>query len=416
MQSARKAQPCPAHADGADHAQALQAVAPLEANPFLERWALDAALEHLADAAEIDVLPLGDCVGSGPALPLVRLLKTPPGIGPVWSVWDHIHCFDTTPPVRGADAGVVLDTVFGALARKRASLLRWSGLPTDTPFYRELLRYLRRAGLEFELTRSRARPVLLAEASPDRTPGLRCGRRTSELRRRRRRLEEAGRLDVRAYRGPHDAGLWMDGFLELEASGWKGAHGTAIACKPNERAFFERLMGDAAARDKALVCSIELDGRPIAMTVNLRAGSGVWGFKTAYDDGLARFSPGALVVHETTAQALREPSVAWVDSCMEDDGGPAGALWRDRRQVVDLLIAASPSNNWLPQTASRALGAFRFARQKVSPLFGQVRRGPRAQALLARWRESRMSRIVIGITSIVVLPEMPTVVLMTASI
>ena len=394
---------------GLEPAEAIPELGSAIANPFFENWALEPALEHLA-AGEVELVGVGDTQHLGAALPLVRWGSAPTGMGPVWAVWDHIHCFDTTP--RHCEPDALLDAVFGFLSRNRASMLRWTGLPTDTPFFEHLIRYLERNGLQFQRTGTRLRPVLTANNGG--SGGLE-GKRMSEFRRRRRRLEETGKLDVHVYDGAHDADEWMNDFLELEASGWKGAHGTAINCSRNERLFFERLMRGAASHGRALVCRISLDGRPIAMTVNLRAGSGIWGFKMAYDAEFARYSPGVIAVSETAAYARSEPSITWVDSCMDHDEGPAGALWHERRQVVDLLISARPSANWLPRTASLALDTYRVARGKVAALWNPDRRAVRGQPVLARTGESRVSRIITGITSIVVLPDMPTVVLLTAS-
>ncbi len=253
--------------------KAVHELAPPAANPFFEEWALEAALEHLApSSAEIELVRIGEPGSPRAALPLVRSWRAPFGIGPIWSVWDHIHCFDTTPPDH-SEPGAVLEAVFEVLSRKRASMLRWTGLPTDTAFYEALIRHLDRTGLEYRRTRTRSRPVLSAGGALGR--GELNGKRMSELRRRRRRLEEIGKLEVRFHQGTHDADAWMRDFLALEASGWKGVHGTAIACNPDEHRFFESLARAAAARGKVLVCSLLLDGRPIAMTVNLRTGNGI---------------------------------------------------------------------------------------------------------------------------------------------
>lgn len=366
-------------------------------NPFFEKWALEAAAHHLADRP-VDVVAAAD----GSLIPLTRWLNAPAALGSVWTVWDHIHCFDTTPAA--ANAAAVMDSLLGHLNENSASMLRWSGLPTDTPFYRELMLYLDHAGLQFESTKARARPLLLAgDAGESVADAARLGgKRMAELRRQRRRLEEMGKLSTRIHSGVHDAGVWISDFLELEASGWKGANGTAIACNAGEHAYFETLMLEAAAQGKALICSLELDGRPIGMTVNLRSGDRAWGFKTAYRDELSRYSPGVLVACETTLHALEDPSIAWMDSCMENDGGMVGSLWRGRRETVDLMISTRRSSNWLPGAAKMALNVLRLAKT--------------VQSAAARSLERSISRIVTGITSIVVLPEMPTVVLSTAII
>lgn len=335
-------------------------------NPFLEGWAQEAALRHLPHGAG----PVG-CAGAasgGAGIPLIRRLNVPVVPGSVWSVWDHIHCFDTTPACE-ADPEALLDETFGFLRRRGASLLYWQDLPTDTPFHARLVRYLADAGLRFEVTRSRVRPFLNARSGSGFDAGAARleGKHMAEFRRRRRRLEETGRLDMVVHRDSHDAGIWMQDFLRLEASGWKKEAGTAIACNDGERGFFEALMRGASARGQATVYSLELDGRPIAMTINLRSGEGEWSFKTAYCDSLSRYSPGALVNCEMTLGVLGDPSVAWVDSCMEYDGGILGKLWHDRREMVDLMISTGRAGNALPRLARAALTTLRGVKTRMRP-------------------------------------------------
>lgn len=373
---------------------------PPASNPFFAEWALDAAVRNLAVSGKrVDIV---SARGDVP-VPVSPWLSAPAGLGAVWSVWDHIHCFDTTP-AGTSDAATVLDAVLGHVNGRGAAMLRWAGLPTDTPFYRNLIRHVRDAGLHHESARARSRPLLVsADPVGSDVEAIRLGgKRMAEFRRRRRRLEDMGTLAVQVHSGSHDADVWIGDFLELEASGWKGENGTAIACDPGERAFFEQFMLAAADRGNALVCSLELDGHPVAMTANLRSGLGAWGFKTAYRDELSRYSPGVLVACETTMHVLEEPSLAWMDSCIDDDFGVVGTLWHRRRETVDLMISTRPSGNWLPGAAKMALNALRLART--------------VQSAAVRSLERSISRIVTGITSIVVLPEIPTVVLMTASI
>lgn len=344
-------------------------------NPFFEDWAIDAAIRHLPHgrgAVEI-VGQAPGCAG----IPLVRWLNAPLAPASVWSVWNHIHCFDTTP-AGAVDPAALLDATFAFLRRRGASLLYWQGLPADTPFHARLVEYLADAGLRFEATKSRRRPSLEArdESSFDAAAARLEGKPMAEFRRRRRRLQGMGRLDTVIHRGPHDPEMWMHDFLRLEASGWKGDAGTALACDGGEHAFFEALMRGAAARGQAFVCSLELDGKPIAMTVNLRSGEGLWGFKTAYCDSLSRYSPGVLAVCETMLAALSDPSIARMDTCMDHEGGVSGKLWRDRRETVDLMIAAGRGSNWLPGLARAALTALRGVRTRIQPSLQQSPANP----------------------------------------
>ncbi|MBX3531519.1 MAG: GNAT family N-acetyltransferase [Rhizobiaceae bacterium] len=313
------------------------------ANPFHERSLVEAALRHLAGPRE-QVHLLGGNRPWEPALPLSKVMDTP--LGAVWTVWSHVHALDTTPGDT-EDSPLLLDRLFGFLRGQGASMLRWATLPADTSFYKVLTHWLEDSGLEFHVTKRIERPVLEAGRNGAETAfnDWVGGKRAREFRRCRRRLEELGKLSLRIIDGQHDARQWIGDFFEIEQSGWKGARGTALACKAAERRWFEAVTSRAATEGRALVYSLELDSMPIAISVNYRVGGKVWCFKTAYSAELSRHAPGALLEYESTLAAIADPDIEWLDACTIDDSGLMGALWRDRRPVVDLIIATRRSAN-----------------------------------------------------------------------
>jgi len=82
-------------------------------------------------------------------------------------------------------------------------------------------------------------------------------------------------------------------FLSLESAGWKGAHGSAIACNQTTREFYRRMLPAAAAAGHLRLNTLELGGRAIAMDMGLLT-NGRWYFspKVAYDEQFAKYSPG----------------------------------------------------------------------------------------------------------------------------
>jgi CelD/BcsL family acetyltransferase involved in cellulose biosynthesis len=179
-----------------------------------------------------------------------------------------------------------------AAARDRHPTGRWESL--DTP-------YLRLGGVPREKNAS--------------------SKFAANLRRRMRRLEERGAV---AYRrvdgGVEEVDAFLERFFALEAAGWKGERGTAIARDPRLVAFY-RGVAHAAAREGWLALrALELDGRPIAMHFGLRH-AGVYSLpKPAYDEALAACSPGQLLFREVLAECeaggLREldflgPDMPW---------------------------------------------------------------------------------------------------------
>ena len=84
----------------------------------------------------------------------------------------------------------------------------------------------------------------------------------SHLRRAKRQLEEQGTLELKHYSEADPEAL--ENFYALEASGWKGAEGTAIKCDAHTRQFYDAI-AQAAARDGYLSLDfLELNGKPIA--------------------------------------------------------------------------------------------------------------------------------------------------------
>jgi CelD/BcsL family acetyltransferase involved in cellulose biosynthesis len=142
----------------------------------------------------------------------------------------------------------------------------------------------------------------------------------ANLRRRMRRLEEQGAVSYRRVEGGDEVEPFLEQFFALEAAGWKGRQGTAIAS--DERiAFYYRGVAAAAAREGWLALrALELDGRPVAMHFGLRY-RGVYSLpKPAYDEALGACSPGQLlfreVIAESEAAGLREidflgPDMPW---------------------------------------------------------------------------------------------------------
>ena len=177
----------------------------------------------------------------------------------------------------------------------------------------------------------------------------------ANLRRRMRRLEEQGAVSVRRV-GPRRAELEdsemveasLEEFFALEAAGWKGQRGTAIAKDPRTLAFY-RGLGRAAAHEGWLALrALEVDGRAVAMHFGL-VHRGVYGFpKPAYDESFAACSPGQLllreVLEECEARGLAEldflgPDMPWKRD-WEPDLRPHDWLYVYRPGLAGLALHA----------------------------------------------------------------------------
>jgi CelD/BcsL family acetyltransferase involved in cellulose biosynthesis len=159
-------------------------------------------------------------------------------------------------------------------------------------------------------------------------------KKRKELRRQANRLAELGVISHRRWAADDDLTPWVDAFLALEARGWKGANGSALRSGADTEGWFRRIMAGAAAQPDMLdLRAIDLDGRPIAMLISFYRGGGGFSFKTAFDEDLARFSPGVLL-QQANLEMLTRPGLGWVDSCAAPDHPMIDSLWMERRALV----------------------------------------------------------------------------------
>src|SRR4051812_3836202 len=165
-----------------------------------------------------------------------------------------------------------------------------------------------------------------------------AGRR-KEMRRQRRRLEDVAPVSFTAACNPAEVAAALEDFLMLEASGWKGTAGTAIVDDPAIKTFVQSAVMGLTAQGHARVDRILLDGRAITATVTLQSGDTAWCWKIAYDEGVARFSPGVQLVCELTERLMADAKIARVDSCAAAEHPMIDHIWRERLAVSDRLIA-----------------------------------------------------------------------------
>jgi CelD/BcsL family acetyltransferase involved in cellulose biosynthesis len=183
-----------------------------------------------------------------------------------------------------------------------------------------------------------------------------AGRR-KEMRRLRRRMEEFGPVTFDTMTDADGIAAALQDFLVLEASGWKGAAGTAIVDEPAIKAFVQTAVSSLAAEGHARIDRMLLDGKPIAATVTLQSGDTAWCWKIGYNEGMARFSPGVQLICELTEQLAADRRVARTDSCATADHPMINHLWRERLSLSDRLIALKPSA--MPFSLARGMESLR---------------------------------------------------------
>jgi CelD/BcsL family acetyltransferase involved in cellulose biosynthesis len=208
------------------------------------------------------------------------------------------------------------------------------------PFAVALAAVLARRGCEAKAFDRHERALLLpGESRADYFQRTMSGKRLRNLRRRQRRLDELGVTVTEAKSGDTLARGLSD-FLALEAAGWKGRAGTATLQNEDVSRFLQQAVLSLASEDKVLIHRMVVDGKAIAATIALKSGNAAWGWKVAYDEAYADYSPGVLLVAGLTESLLADPAIAQADSCAAATDTMAPQLWNERMGMADWLFTA----------------------------------------------------------------------------
>jgi CelD/BcsL family acetyltransferase involved in cellulose biosynthesis len=256
------------------------------------------------------------------------------------------HAYLATPVIDRAAAASVLPAMLDAVAGDDSlpKLIVLDPIRADGRTMHALEQVLSARGSRACILNTGKRPVLAStlDAKPYFEKAMSSSSR-KKLRQHRRRLEEKGRLETHIFVEPDEIGRGFDDFLALEAAGWKGRRGTALACDQAEASLAKAMIAALAVRRDASIHALYQNGKSVASQVILRAGATAFTWKTAYDETLGEFSPGMLLLEDYTAAFLADKSIALVDSCAFDDSGFMSA-WSEREDIAHVLIDARRGN------------------------------------------------------------------------
>jgi CelD/BcsL family acetyltransferase involved in cellulose biosynthesis len=174
------------------------------------------------------------------------------------------------------------------------------------------------------------------------------------LGRMRRRLEEKLGGELTLTDRSEEAAA-VERFLELEASGWKGRLGTALACLDGWSDYFRKVCRGFASEGRLRILCLESGATTVAMKVMTCAGEGLFEFRVAYDERFARQSPGVLLEVEAVRRFHHGPH-AWVISHTNHSTTPLVRVWPDRCEMTSILLESPGAGR---QVVSRLLSRLR---------------------------------------------------------
>lgn len=359
----------------AEHAAAWDrlAAAALEPNPFYESWMLLPALRTLVGQDDVQVVLLYRPDPARPQAPPIlcglfplqraRRYKGFP-VSVLW-FWKHLHCFLCTPLLHKQFARETLAEFLTWLKSDRggAALMEFSFISGGGPFEQLLIDLMNDGGLVGHVTESFNRALLCpARDAETYLSGAMSNGNRKELRRQRKRLGETGKLETRTLTADGDVGRWIEQFLQLEASGWKGQTGSALAVHEAEREYFAAIAREAFGRGQLMMLGLFLDEQPVALKCNFLSGVGSFAFKIAFDETFARASPGVQLEIDNVQHFHERPQLRWMDSCAVSRHFMINRLWTDRRTIRTVLLAPGA---WRGELLAAALPLLSWLRRKL---------------------------------------------------
>jgi hypothetical protein len=190
----------------------------------------------------------------------------------------------------------------------------------------------------------------------------------SNLNKARHKIERAGIVSYEAASEPERLRSLYGEFLQVEASGWKGAAGTHTAIGLDHRliGFYQALIDDFAPAGRVYINVMRCADRVIAGQLCLCDADTIYVCKQGYDENFAHLGPG---------NALLEQLVRW---CFASG----------RRRKINLMGSPSWFQDWKPEHSN----LYRLHVFNRTPL-GQIHRvkhavRARVRAVRARHQDS----------------------------
>ncbi len=165
-------------------------------------------------------------------------------------------------------------------------------------------------------------------------------KRRKNLERNHRNLSERGKVELRSFTTGPELKAAVEDFLTIEASGWKGEQGTALACNRNSQKFARQAFGGTAGKSITRADVLYLDEFPIAVSLSIYTGKTAYALKCAYDETYRSFSPGLLLEVAIIEDFFETQWVEYLDSAVTTTNHVIQNLWNSSIRVGDLLLCA----------------------------------------------------------------------------
>ena len=347
----------------------------LEPNPFAESAFLIPALRYIAPRRLIAL-----CVRGPPksaSLDAVAILRAPLSPFAIVDVWRSEQAPLAALLLDRDRAAPSLEAIADWVSKQypTAVALGVPNLDVAAPLATTIRALAARRSSRIVLMNARPRAALSCAPDANFARSLEP-RRRKEWARLRRRLADLGELE---FAWSDETGAFEE-FLDLEASGWKGAEGTALIADPNRAAFARETLERFASERRLRIALLSLNGRAIAVGTVLQSGARAFFWKTAFDPAFARFSPGVQLTLAMSRSLEADRNLALVNSCADPNHSMIDRIWTARIDLADFVLEANRDTAFALPLGIAARRAKTFGRDEI-------------KRLVHAWRPRRSSRL-----------------------
>ncbi|HWK95176.1 MAG TPA: GNAT family N-acetyltransferase [Pseudolabrys sp.] len=256
---------------------------------------------------------------------------------PVFVGW-YAYAPLTTPLIDRDVADAAARALLAAAAKVGAQALLLSAMAVDGSVAVALLRAAEPFGVAPRVFNAHERARLDAKQDIDDAVAALGAKKLKELRRQRNRLADTGEVNFNIAEPGIEAEAALEQFLILEAAGWKGAAGTALAAKQGDVAFMKEALLAMVRDGVAQIVTLTSGDKVVAAGIVLRHARRAYFFKIAYDEIFAKSSPGVQLTLDITRMMCADDTIDSVDSTAIANHPMIDHIWRDRQPIADLML------------------------------------------------------------------------------
>ena len=311
-------------------------------NPFFLPWFLEPAMRFLDSDNRVRLLSIRrdeEMIGLAPLVAGSTYAKIPLKH---YSIWKHDHCYNGAPLIRRKYEADFYSVLFRLIDThpEGARFIRLTQFPLF-PAIDEKFSAIIKDGRQMRIQHTHERAILTRRQDFEtHMASVYSGKKRKELRRQAKRFGELGTAVFETLPINNET---ITAFIELENAGWKSEtmEGFPIARSDTEGAFFREAMLAGAQQNAVQCLALTLDNKPVAMLFSLKAVGSLHAFKTTYDEHYAAYSPGTRLIVEATRRMLKDPSIAFFDSCARAGHPVVSSLWPERLRISQINISAN---------------------------------------------------------------------------